>query len=337
MSSSPQTAPAWWYRDPERWRAEQSRLFARSWQFAVHDSDLAQTGAWRAETLAGYPVLLVRDHAGAVRGFHNVCRHRASPLVNAEAGVCDGALTCPYHGWRYGLDGRLRSARDFGAAGDFDPREYGLLPVTLAHWRGLWFAAIAEAPPLADALAPLDQRLAGKDWSDLRVAARRTHVLDCNWKTYVENYLEGYHVPMLHPSLDAEIRSDLYEVSVEGRVALHRAPQRESGGVYEGLWAWAWPNIGVNVYRRGLMVERMSPLGADRTQLDYVYLTPHGEAVTSETLAMADRVTAEDKWVVERVQLNLNAGIYERGRLSPKHEVALAAFQTWVGEALNSD
>ncbi len=227
----------------------------------------------------------------------------------------------------------MRAALDFGASADFDPREYGLFPLNIASWRGLWFACVAEPPtPLAALLAPLEQRLSGADWSNLYIAARRTHMLDCNWKTYVENYLEGYHVPLLHPALDADVRSDQYTVTVEGRTALHDAPPREPTGIYDGLWAWVWPNIGVNVYRRGMMLERMSPLGAAQTQLDYLYLMPEGQDVPAATLAMADTVTAEDKWIVERVQENLNAGIYQTGRLSPKHEGAIAAFQSWLRE-----
>ena len=138
----------------------------------------------------------------------------------------------------------------------------------------------------------------------------------------------------MHPGLDAEIQSALYRVTVEGKVVLHDAPPKSSDAVYDGLWGWVWPNIGINVYQRGLMIERMSPIGHLQTRLDYLYLTPDGEAVSEDTLAMSDQVTAEDIWITERVQENLNAGVYQTGRLSPKHEIAVAAFQGWVREAL---
>lgn len=335
MSKAPVTAPASWYRDPALWPLERAGVFANAWQFVTHESALAAPRAYWADDLAGYPVILVRDDSGVLRGFHNVCRHRAGPLVRDQRGVCDGALTCQYHGWRYALDGRLRAARDFGAADDFDVRDLALFPICVETWRGLVFAAIApEAPPLSDLLAPLDRRLGAADWSDLRIGAERTHTLACNWKTYVENYLEGYHVPVMHPGLDAEIRSDQYRVTVEGRIALHEAPPRAADAVYEGLWAWAWPNIGVNVYQSGVMIERMAPLAHTHTRLDYLYLTPDGAPPSAETLAMSDAVTAEDRWIVERVQENLNAGVYETGRLSPKHEGAVAAFQSWLAAAI---
>src|SRR5690242_4097469 len=133
----------------------------------------------------------------------------------------------------------------------------------------------------------------------------------------------------MHPSLDAEIVSEQYRVTVEGKVVLHDAPPK-SGAVYDGLWGWVWPNIGINVYNRGLMIERMSPMGHRQTQLDYLYLTPDGEPVPDATIAMSDQVTAEDKWIAEKVQQNLDAGVYDTGRLSPKHETAVTAFQNWV-------
>jgi len=336
MTSAPTTAPAAWYSDPAIWPRERTAVFAKTWHFITHESAIAAPRAYVADTVADYPILLVRDDAGVLRGFHNVCRHRAGPLVRDDSGVCDGALTCQYHGWRYALDGRLRAARDFGAADDFDPRGLSLFPLRVETWRGLIFVALNdEAPPLTQLLAPLDHRLGPtRTWSDLRIGARRAHTLACNWKTYVENYLEGYHVPNMHPSLDAEIQSDKYRVFVEGQVAIHEAPPRAADAVYEGLWAWVWPNIGLNIYQSGLMIERMSPLGHAETRLDYLYLTPDGAPPEATTLAMSDHVTAEDKWIVERVQQSLNAGIYDTGRLSPKHEAAVAAFQSWVREAL---
>jgi choline monooxygenase len=163
----------------------------------------------------------------------------------------------------------------------------------------------------------------------------RQHHIRCNWKTYVENYLEGYHVPLVHPALDAEIDAAQYKVTMDGLVALHEAPLRNPTPVYEGLWAWMWPNLGINVYGVGLMVERMCPLGPGETRLDYIYLMPRGVAVAPETMTMSDVVTAEDREVVEEVQLNLDAGVYESGRLSLRHEGAVAAFQSFVRAALS--
>jgi choline monooxygenase len=332
-----ETLPASAYRDASLWAHERTRIFAASWQYLGHESAMTNPGDWVADTLAGYPVLALRGQDKVLRGFHNVCRHRAGPLTKGAWGHCDGLLTCQYHGWTYALDGRLRAARDFGPNPNFDPRDFGLYPVRLETWRGLVFVALdAAISPLAEVMAPLENRLAGSDWNGLHIAAVRSHSLDCNWKTYVENYLEGYHVPLIHPTLDAEIDSARYSVTMDGRVAIHEAPLRKPDAIYEGLWSWVWPNIGVNVYGTGLMLERMSPDGHDKTRLDYVYLMPQGVGVSDETLAMSDAVVAEDLWVVERVQENLNADVYQTGRLSSRHEGGVAAFQAFYRDAMGS-
>jgi choline monooxygenase len=321
--------------DAEQWRRERERIFARSWQYLAHESQLARPRQYVAETLAGYPVLALRDDQGELQAFHNVCRHRAGPLTDDGAGTCPGQLVCKYHGWVYTLDGRLRAARDFGPSADFDPRQYGLLPLRIEVWRGLVFVCLdPDAAPLSEWVAPLERRLAGRDWSALRLVTVRHHEMACNWKTYVENYLEGYHVPLVHAALDAEIDSSRYQVTMDERVAIHEAPLRAPNPVYDGLWAWMWPTLGVNVYGVGLMIERMNPLGPARVRLDYIYLMPPGVEVSDETMAISDVVTAEDVGIVEAVQRNLDAGVYDTGRLSPRHEGAVAAFQSFVTEAL---
>jgi choline monooxygenase len=332
-----ETAPASWYREPAFWALERRQVFAKTWQFFAHESLAPEPGSWVAETIAGFPLVVIRDEGGDLKGFHNVCRHRAGPLTQGETGQCDGALVCRYHGWRYSYDGRLKLARDFGPAPDFDPRQFGLFPIRVETWRGLVFVSLEpDIAPLSQWVAPLESRLKSSDWGGLKVALKRNHPIACNWKTYVENYLEGYHVPVMHPSLDAEIDSDRYAVNMDGYVALHEAPLRRSGAVYDGLWAWLWPNLGVNVYGEGIMLERISPLGHAATRLDYIYLMPDGVEVSDETLAMSDTVTEEDVWITQQVQINLNSDVYEKGRLSTRHEGAVAAFQAFIREAIRN-
>ncbi len=340
MSKLHLTAPAEVYRNPETYDDERKLVFGRSWQFIGHESELRETGDVIAATIAGYPVIAVKASDG-VKAFHNVCRHRAGPLFDGERGNCGAMLTCKYHGWSYALDGRLRSARDFGAADGFDPRNFSLFPVRVEAWRGFLFVNMNEAAaPLVEWAQPLEARMGARDLSALVHTTRKTHDIACNWKLYAENYLEGYHIPVVHRGLDTEIDSAKYEVSVEGHVCFHAAPLRDASAntVYDGLWAFLWPNLGVNIYGHGLMIERMMPMGLGATRLIYdYYLRPEIAASASEQeriFAMSREVTAEDKWICERVQTNIAAGIYEQGALSPRHEGGVAWFQGAVGQAL---
>ncbi|HAJ45881.1 MAG TPA: Rieske (2Fe-2S) protein [Alphaproteobacteria bacterium] len=341
MQNCPRTMSAETYRDPARFEAERRAIFARSWQFIGHARELSAMGDAISANIAGFPIVAVRAEEG-LRAFHNVCRHRAGPLFTQDKGNCGGRLTCAYHGWAYDLEGRLRNARDFGPAQGFDPRDFSLLPVRIAQWMDLLFVHIAEGGhDLEVHLAPLGRRMGDHKLMQTVPAGRRTHDIACNWKIYVENYLEGYHIPSVHPALDAEIDSLKYEVTLEGDVCFHAAPLRDAAtqAVYNGLWAFVSPNLGVNVYGHGFMMERVMPLGHQRTRLIYdYYLTSEiarDPVQTEKILNMSAHVTAEDKWICEKVQENIEAGVYDTGVLSPRHEQGVAWFQRRVSAALS--
>jgi choline monooxygenase len=336
MRSEFETLPASLYRDEGAYQAERRRILGRSWLFLGHESQLPEPGSTIAETIAGFPLLAVRGKDGIVRAFHNVCRHRAGPLAENGVGNCGDFLTCRYHGWRYALDGRLASARDFGPVKDFDPREFGLHRLECQPWRGFLFVNMdTGARELKDLVAPLERAMREIDFGKLIFTRKTTHDIRCNWKTYAENYLEGYHIPLVHPGLNAAIDASRYEVEVEDSVAFHRAPPSD-GAPVAGLWALLWPVLAVNVYTNGVMMERICPVGHAQTRLDYLYFFAEGTSPLEITKAVASSeiTTDEDVMITEAVQRNLDAGVYETGRLSPRHEGAVAWFQDLVRKAL---
>lgn len=321
------TLPARLYGCPDAYARERDGVFARAWLFIGHEAQAPEPGDWIAAEIAGRSVVAVRGKNGVLRAFHNVCRHRAGPLVEGMQGRCEGELVCRYHGWRYTLDGRLRSAVGFGAAEGFDPRDFGLFALKLETWRGLVFAnADADASPLADFVAPVERLLAERGLDLPKPALWRSHDIACDWKTYAENYLEGYHIGSVHPVLADELAGAAYSSRVEGDAVIQEA-EGVSDGPQAGVWGWLWPNLGVNVYRNGAMIERMTPVGPGRTRLDYMFLNDGGEAALGDSLAASDRLTAEDAAICEAVQKNLSAGVYDTGVLSPHQEAAVAWFQ----------
>jgi choline monooxygenase len=163
------------------------------------------------------------------------------------------------------------------------------------------------------------------------------HDLACDWKTYGDNYLEGYHIPLVHPGLNKEIDAKRYRVDVhhEHRWVEHRAPARD-GAVNLGRWLWRWPNVALNLYPGGVNVERWEPIAAGRCRLRYSYAFADSVSADErdEVVRVSAEVTAEDAAICEAVQRNLESGVYDVGWLSPKHEQAVAAFQSWVHAAL---
>lgn len=326
------TLPARLYGCPDAWARERSAIFGRAWLFLGHEDEAPRPGDWIATDMAGHRLLAVRGADGILRAFHNVCRHRAGPLVSGVGGHCAGELVCGYHGWRYALDGRLRAATGFGALEGFDPREIGLLGLRLELWRGLAFVTLdPDAAPLEGHVAPLEALLAARGLDLPAPALRRAHDLACDWKTYAENYLEGYHIAAVHPALAEELGAAEYQVRVEGDVVVQQA-EGLNDGPQAGVWGWLWPNLGVNVYRDGAMIERITPVGPGRIRLDYLFLSDAGAEALGETLEASDRLTAEDAAICEAVQANFLAGAYDRGVLSPRHEAAIAWFQSRIAE-----
>jgi len=320
------TLPARLYGDPDAYARERTGVFAQAWLFLGHEAEAPNAGDWIATDIAGHRLLAVRGKDGVLRAFHNVCRHRAGPLVKGQSGSCPGELTCAYHGWRYALDGRLRSAVGFGPAEDFDPRDLGLFGLKLEIWRGLVFVSMAETPPnFAIFIAPLERLVRERGLAIPGPALRRAHSLACDWKVYAENYLESYHISAVHPALAQELGAD-YRVAVDGDLVIQESAA-QGDGPQAGLWGWLWPNLAINIYRDGAMIERMVPDGPGRTRLDYLFLRDDDPEALKDALAASERITAEDAAICESVQANLSAGAYDTGILSPTHEAGVAWFQ----------
>jgi choline monooxygenase len=332
--------PARWYADPEIYRLEQKRIFAREWMLIGFAAQLPAPGDTLARDIAGRPVFVIRNREGALRAFLNICRHRAARLVPEGAGHCD-LLRCPYHGWLYDAEGRLKAMPEFGEAAGLDRGKLGLLPVRVAEWRGLVFVNLDADTDTVEKglgdLVPLAERfpLERFAWVD-----RTVYKLHFNWKNYVDNYMEGYHIPYLHPGLNRETDAKAYEVTLGDRVCVHRAPTR-SGATYEGLWLWRWPNITIGIYGDGLNITRIVPEGTARMalEIDFFFLPdPNADAEDRRRKMQWTREVVEEDFAVCRaVQKNLESGFYESGPLSPRHENGVAYFHDLVRQALRPE
>ncbi|MEK6239455.1 MAG: aromatic ring-hydroxylating dioxygenase subunit alpha, partial [Planctomycetales bacterium] len=210
------TPPSSWYVDPAFLEREKTNVFFNHWQFVGRTDLLPAAGSYFSGCFLGEPYVVVRNASGEIKAFRNVCRHHAAQVAQGE-GVAE-ELVCPYHGWTYDFDGRLKSAPRLGKIEGFDPDLFGLPPLRVETWGPLVFVHFAEPDrDLFADLAPLRERLDAWRFSELQFVARRTYDLACNWKVYVDNYLDGgYHVPGLHGGLAGQLdlegyRTELFE------------------------------------------------------------------------------------------------------------------------------
>jgi choline monooxygenase len=333
MPAPAPTAPVPLYRDPEVYERERTAIFARTWQFFGAEADLPRPGDYVSDVLAGYPLLVVRDEVGTLRGFHNLCRHRAGPLVGDARGRCDHALVCRFHGWRYGFDGRLITPCDFGPADGFHTADYSLYAIRVETWRGLVFVNLdLGAAALTEALRPIDEALGAQPRRPARIRDR--HPVECNWKVYVENYLDGYRQESLQAVLAPETGNQRQEVRLHGDTALYTPASRDPSAA--SVWAWAWPNLGLSVYRGVMMVEHIRPQGPDRTLIEHLFLHEPEDPRVEAAILSSESIVEKDAWLSARVQQNLDAGVYTQGVLSPTHESGVAWFHSRVAQALDA-
>jgi choline monooxygenase len=321
------------YVDPDAYERERHAVFGREWQLAGFRAQLREPGDYVLHEVAGRPVVVVVQDDGSLRAFHNVCRHRAGPLVTDMVGNCT-SLVCRYHGWAYGRDGALVSARDFG--GEIENDEFGLFDVRVEEWRGFVFVNLdADARSLADDLGAFFAATEAHDLEQFTYSHRVETRLECNWKVYCDNYGEGYHIPLVHPGLNRELVAKEYRVDVGDRLCTHLAPTR-AGAANAGLWVWRYPNLAVNVYAEGMDVERFLPAGPAGTIIvyDYFFADPDAAEANAAIEHMSLEVLDEDRIICEAVQRNLEAGVYEVGVLSPRHENGVAAFHEWLRASL---
>jgi choline monooxygenase len=341
-----ETIPSAWYTDARVLAFEGAAVFQKTWQYAADTSQLPDPGDFVTATVAGNPVLLVRGDDGAVRAFYNVCRHRGGPLAMTACGHAT-MLQCKYHGWTYRRDGTLRGVPRFDRTELFDKRDYGLVPVALAAWQGLLFVNLdpGAGPTLETVLDGIAARIAPMRADGLRFYRRVEYPVACNWKAYVDNYLEGYHIPLVHPELARVLDVRAYVTETAPHYSLQYSPFRDAGGenVYgvadgEAFYYFVFPNTMLNLLPGRLQVNSVIPEGVDRCRVifDSLYAdttSPEALQRIADDLDFSDRVQAEDAEICAHVQRGLASRGYDRGRFSVECEEGVYHFQTLLKAA----
>jgi len=315
------TLHAKYYADPSFYEVERQEIFNKEWQCVGFEYQLEAPGAYVKESIAGTDVFVRRGTDGSLHAFHNSCPHRGGPIVLDDEGRA-GNLVCRYHGWAFREDGALLSARDFGAD---VPGEPCLRRARVDTWRGVVFVNLdLQAAPLLEWFGGWVTRMNEWKLEGAVFHSRHVHAMDCNWKTYMDNYLEGYHVPLVHPGLNQMTEGNKYRVWNHGdrRWNIHLTPH--PGGVdIPGTFMCMWPNFAMDIYDEGWSTERWLPRGPHRTDLIRDYFFRPGEARADAIVKESEQVAAEDAVMSELVQRNLDAGWFEQGPLSPRHENGL--------------
>lgn len=334
------TLPAYAYADPAFHAFERDVIFARSWQLVARAEQLREAGDHVVAEVAGKPIIVVRGSDGVLRGFFNVCRHRAGPLALEDGNA--PRLRCRYHGWTYTLEGQLRSAHEMQEAHDFDVSCIHLDPVHVAEWEGLVFAAVEQpGVGIGELMAGIRERIRPIELPRMHFQVRDVYDIDCNWKAYVDNYLEGYHLPHVHPGLNRLLDYRSYATHTADWHSWQQSPLDGDRGPYkagEAFYYFVWPNLMLNILPDRLQVNQVVPLSQRRCRVVFDYFYKDVDSGAAKDAIQADRefsdeVQKEDVAICERVQIGLESGSYRAGRLSPKRESGVHHFQELVRAA----
>lgn len=337
-----ETIPSSWYTKREILELEHEHIFRKTWQFVGRRSELTDQGSHIIATVGKEPIIVVRGKDDVIRAFYNVCRHRGGPLAT-ETG-CSSMLQCKYHGWTYQLDGMLRGVPDFDRVELFDKKDYGLVPVLLDEWEGLLFVALEQPGiSLEEMLSGVGERIRSIDLRSLKFYKRVSYEINCNWKVYVDNYLEGYHVPLVHPELFKIYNFNQYQTDTFDWYSLQHAPLREDEVLYskreregaraEALYYFIFPNLMLNILPGRLQTNLVQPIDENRCKVifDYYYEDiSSSEALRhiEDDINFSELVQQEDIEICELVQRGLHSSAYDRGRFSVKRENGVYHFQS---------
>ena len=350
------TLPARVYSDPALFEHGREAIFARSWQLVGDAAALKAPGtvlpATFLEGACEEPILLTRDADDRLSCLSNVCTHRGNLLVTAGPAAM-AQIRCRYHGRRFALDGRFVSMPEFEQAESFPrPGKEDLPRLATGTWGPFVFAALDPAVPFDAWIAPVRTRLdgLGMDFAGAALDATRSrdYLVRANWALYLDNYLEGFHIPYVHASL-AEVvdygtyRSELFPHAVlqvglargaEERFAIP-ASSPDHGQAVAAYWFWLWPNTMLNVYPWGISVNVVKPLAVDRTKVTFQSHVVDASRIDSGAGGDLDRVEREDEAIVEEVQRGVRSRLYDRGRYSPTRETGVHHFHRMLAAALS--
>ena len=344
------TIPAPWYVDTRIADLESKTVFSKSWQMVGRANQVEKPGHFVTATVAGEPVVVVRGNDSVLRGFFNVCRHHAAAVVTEPCGQA-AILHCPYHGWNYGLDRALKGMPQFVGVQNFDRQKNGLLPVKADIWESFVFINLdPQASPLKTFLGGLVARVAPLGLSKLHYFDRRVYDIHCNWKVFVNNYLDGgYHVPHLHKGLNSVLDYKQYTIENEDRYCLQSSPM--VSGTEDAATAttrkgdrawyfWQYPNLMINHYQGYMDTNLVLPVDVDHCRVIFDFYFAEADEAHSQynrqSVDVGARVQDEDLGICEAVQQGLKSRAYKAGRLSVRREAGEHLFHRLLAADLKA-
>jgi len=340
------TPPSSWFTDPRIYQLDKEAVLKSNWTVVGRSDQVDEAGKYFADTLTGEPFIVVRDQDGKLGAFYNVCRHHAAQIKPDCSSGCEKELVCPYHGWSYALDGRLKRAKRLKGIKDFKATQFGLVPIAVCEKWGFIFVNFSANKngqesggddELEAKFAPVFSDLDSfGSYERLRFVRRVDYTVGCNWKVFVDNYLDGgYHVPVLHRDLTTNLDVGSYTTQVEEFHSLQKVGgSGDDDRIGKGaVYAYLYPNFMINRYGQWMDTNLVLPTGPSSCRVIYDYFMEQEkidelsaasefDGYLEKSLSESDQVHQEDAMICESVQRGLSSSGYDIGRYAPNVEMA---------------
>jgi len=320
------------------------------WVYVGHGSEVPQPGDLVRRQIGLQPVIMIRGDDGQIRVFFNRCRHRGNLVCQREHATVD-VLTCPYHGWTYALDGKLLKTTSCKGIQNFSVSGHGLKKIHVAEMGPFLFVHLgndqSEASIQFEEFMKAHTKLYERDYLNLKFIRKTEYIVNCNWKVYVDNYIDGnYHIPYVHPGLDSQVNADEYKLipyknwsfqSVPGLKSQQDKYLKERVGEKGAIYCFMFPTLGINRYGDLMDSNHLIPLAVDKTLIifEWYYVEKENEGnreMIEKLLKDGNQVQVEDESICERVQKGIRSHGFTQGRYAPSVEPGVKHFHTWYHE-----
>ena len=329
---SAQTLSSEFYTDEVYFEESKRKIFARSWQLVGSEPGVNNvTPKTLLEDFLDEPILLTRDEESQVHCFSNVCTHRGKILVGEDCKSV--SLRCGYHGRRFSLDGKFLSMPEFAEVRNFPSEKDDLAKISSKGWNEFVFASIDPITPFEDFVGDMRSATTDFDFEGLTLTSTKDHFVKAHWALYCENYLEGFHIPYVHKSLNQVLDYGNYATDLFKFSSLQTG--LDDKGKIAARYFFVFPNMMFNFYPWGLSVNIVKPIKSDFTKVEYMTFISDESKLDQGAGADLETVELEDQAVVESVQKGINSSFYERGRYSPTRERGTHHFHRLISEFMN--
>lgn len=342
--STASTMPSGWYTEPEFLKKDHRKVFDATWHLLGRRDLLKKTGDFITAKMGLENVVVVRNPEGKLNGFVNVCRHRAGPLAVGTGNA--KLLRCLYHSWTYDLEGKLCGAPELQGVRNFNQDECTLPRIQIETWGPFVFGSLRPKMSFHELVGKIPDEVAYLKLEQMKYYTTKIYPVAANWKVYVDNFLEGYHLPSVHPDLCKELDYANYVVNTFRWYSNQDSPPKSSAKLYAGSekpgahYYWIFPNLMFNIYQGMLQTNIVIPTGPDTCDVRFDWYLRDDVPGSYEKIAkkmpdliqFSDQIQEEDAMICAKIQENLKSSTYRNGRFSVKRENGVHHFHGLVSE-----